>query len=310
MANRRRRRPERPGPAGFLVVDKPQGWTSHAVVAAARKWLGTQRIGHLGTLDPRATGVLPLAVRSATKLVPFMESERKGYIGTIMLGSRTDTLDADGEVIERFDGALPNENRIAEALGEFIGPIEQIPPMYSAVKQAGVALHRIAREGREVERAPKAVRIDRFEIVSYAEPLLEIEVDCSAGTYVRTLADDLGTSLGCGAHLQSLRRTRSGPFVLDQATKVERLADEASNDRLDQRVIPPVKALGLPIVQLGPEEARRVSNGCEIGSASKLAPGGRVAAVEPGGELLAVMEILPGRRLHPLRVLSLVAAAK
>ena len=106
MANRRRRRPERPGPAGFLVVDKPQGWTSHAVVAAARKWLGTQRIGHLGTLDPRATGVLPLAVRSATKLVPFMESERKGYIGTIALGSRTDTLDADGEVIERFDGAL------------------------------------------------------------------------------------------------------------------------------------------------------------------------------------------------------------
>jgi tRNA pseudouridine55 synthase len=310
MANRRRRRPERPGPAGFLVVDKPQGWTSHAVVAAARKWLGTQRIGHLGTLDPRATGVLPLAVRSATKLLPFMESERKGYIGTIALGSRTDTLDADGEVIERFEGVLPSESRIAEALGKFLGPIEQIPPMYSAVKQAGVPLHRIAREGREVERAPKSICIDRLEIVSYTEPLLEIEVDCSPGTYVRTLADDLGTRLGCGAHLHSLRRTRSGPFQLDQARTVEELADEAVHERLDARVIPPALALGLPIVQLGPEEASRVLNGCEIGASAKLAPGGRVAALEPGGELLAVMEILPGRRLHPLRVLPPVAAAR
>jgi tRNA pseudouridine55 synthase len=264
----------------------------------------------MGTLDPRATGVLPLAVRSATKLVPFMESERKGYTGTIALGSRTDTLDADGKVIENFDGALPNEVRIAEALGEFLGPIEQIPPMYSAVKRAGVPLHRIAREGREVERAPKAVCIDRLEIISYTEPLLEIEVDCSAGTYVRTLADDLGTWLGCGAHLHSLRRTRSGPFVIDQATTVERLANEAVHDTLVERVIPPVQALGLPIVQLGPEEARRVLNGCEIGTAAKLAPGGRVAAVEPGGKLLAVMEILPGRRLHPLRVLPPVAAAR
>jgi len=310
MANRRSRRHERPGPAGFLVVDKPQGWTSHAVVAAARKWLGTQRVGHLGTLDPRATGVLPLAVRSATKLIPFMESQRKGYVGTIALGSRTDTLDADGEVIERFEGKLPDEQTIADALGEFVGPIEQIPPMYSAVKQAGVPLHRIAREGREVERAPKAIRIDRLEIQSYVEPMLEIEVDCSPGTYVRTLADDLGARLGCGAHLHSLRRTRSGAFVLEQAATVEALAESADNGTLDERVIPPANALGLPIVQLGPEEARRVLNGCEIGAAARLVPGGRVAAVEPGGELLAVMEILPGRRLQPLRVLPPVAAAR
>jgi tRNA pseudouridine55 synthase len=309
MSNRRRRLQERPGPPGFLVVDKPQGWTSHAVVAAARKWLGTQRIGHLGTLDPRATGVLPLAVRGATKLLPFMESERKAYIGTIAFGSRTDTLDADGVVTERFDGELPNESQIAEALGRFLGPIEQIPPMYSAVKQAGVPLHRIAREGREVERAPKSVVIDRLEIVSYRQPLLEIEVDCSPGTYVRTLADDLGTLLGCGAHLESLRRTRSGPFALEQATTVEELAGEAAEQTLDRRVIPPVEALGLPVVHLGPEETRRVLNGCEIGASAKLAPGGRVAAVEPGGALLAVMEILPGRRLHPLRVLPPVAAA-
>jgi tRNA pseudouridine55 synthase len=308
--NRNRRASEKPGPAGFLVVDKPPGRTSHDVVDAARKWFGTRRVGHLGTLDPQATGVLPLAIREATKLISFIRNDEKSYVGTIHLGVETDTLDAQGTEVRRFEGELPGEAEVEAALEPFRGEIEQIPPMYSAVKQAGVPLHRIAREGREVERAPKSVHIDRLEILSYREPLLEIEVDCSPGTYVRTLADDLGTLLGCGAHLESLRRTRSGPFVLEQATPVEELADEAAHDRLDQRVIPPVQALGLPIVQLGPEEARRVLNGCEIGASATLAPGGRVAALEPGGDLLAVMEILPGRRLHPIRVLPPVAAAR
>ena len=157
MARRnRRRRAEERGPAGFLVVDKPVGWTSHDVVDAARGWLGARRIGHLGTLDPNATGVLPLAVRSATKLIEHIQDGDKAYAGTVRLGSETDTLDADGKELRRHDGALPDEARVREALGHFVGEIEQIPPMYSAVKQGGVPLHKLAREGRRCRARPEA----------------------------------------------------------------------------------------------------------------------------------------------------------
>jgi tRNA pseudouridine55 synthase len=277
------------------------------VVEAARDWLGTRRVGHLGTLDPRATGILPLSIRAATKLAPYLADGRKAYVGSIRLGVETDTLDAEGEVLQRHEGVLPGEEEVARTLAEFHGEIEQVPPMFSAVKHSGVPLHRLARKGQQVERAPKRVRIDRIELVAYSAPLVEIEVDCSAGTYVRVLADDLGHRLGCGAHLQELRRTRSGPFELAQALTPAQLAEEAESGKLESRLIPAVEVLGLPIVQLGPEEARRVRNGREIGAAPQLSPGGRVAAVEPGGELLAVMQVLPGRRLQPLRVLQSVA---
>jgi tRNA pseudouridine55 synthase len=304
---RRRRAEERPGPAGFLLVDKPQGWTSHDVVDAARRWLGTQRVGHLGTLDPLATGVLPLAIRAATKLVPYVVEEGKSYMGCIELGAETDTLDADGEVLRRHAGAFPDEAAVKAALAEFVGEIEQIPPMYSAVKQAGVPLHRLAREGKEVERSPKKVRIDCIELLAYRAPLIEVKVDCAPGTYVRTLADDLGRRLGCGAHLRNLRRTRSGPFVLSDARTPEQLAEGAKESGAERHVIPAVEVLGLPVVELGPEEARRVKNGGEVGASMGLVAGGKVAATEPGGELIAVMEVLPGRRLKPLRVLQSVA---
>jgi tRNA pseudouridine55 synthase len=298
---------EKPGAAGFLLVDKPTGWTSHDVVDAARRWLGTRRVGHLGTLDPLATGVLPLAVRAATKLAPYMTDNRKSYIGSIELGVETDTLDAEGQVLRRHEGALPEKAAIELALASFRGEIEQVPPMYSAVKRGGVPLHRLARAGKQVERAPKKVRIDRVELISYQAPFAELEVDCSPGTYVRTLADDLGKQLGCGAHLRNLRRLRSGPFSLPQAMTPELLADAAETGKIEQYLIPATEALGLEIVQLGPEEARRVQHGCEVGAPARLAAGARVAALEPGGEMLAVMEVLPGRRLKPLRVLQSVA---
>jgi tRNA pseudouridine55 synthase len=293
MTNRRRRRrTERAGPAGFLVVDKPQGWTSHDVVDAARRWLGTRRVGHLGTLDPLATGVLPLAVREATKLVPFLERGSKVYIGAIRLGEETDTLDADGEVVRHYEGPLPDEASVREAFAAFRGEIEQVPPMFSAVKQDGVPLHRLAREGREVERAPKRVRIDRLELIRYEPPRIELEVACSAGTYVRALAADVGAKLGCGAHLVCLRRTRSEPFASSQAA-------------------PAVDALGLPVLRLGRDETRKVLHGAEILASAlplrTLATGSRIAALEPGGELLAVLEMGQGRRLRPLRVLRSLA---
>ena len=170
----RREKAEAPGPSGFLVVDKPAGWTSHDVVDAARGWLGTQRIGHLGTLDPQATGVLPLAVRDATKLAPFVPSDPKVYRGVIRLGAETDTLDGDGQVLTRFEGALPEVDAVRAVLTTFLGEHEQIPPMYSAVKQGGVPLYRLARRGEEVERAPRKVRIDSFTLLRYDPPEAEV----------------------------------------------------------------------------------------------------------------------------------------
>jgi tRNA pseudouridine55 synthase len=303
-----RRRPEAPGASGFLVVDKPRGWTSHDVVDAARRWLGSRRVGHLGTLDPLATGVLPLAVREATKLVSFLPAGTKAYTGEIELGAETDTLDAEGRVLRRHPGELPSEPALRAALAGFVGEILQVPPMYSAVKRGGVPLHRLARAGHEVAREPKKVRIDRLRLLAWSPPRAQIEVLCSTGTYVRSLAADLGATLGCGGFLAALRRTGSGPFRIEDAAGVDELAAEAREGRIEARLIPPVGVLGLPVVQLEAPEERRVRHGNEVTLAGvTLPPEGRVAALGPGGELVAVLEIRPGRRLHPLRVLRSLA---
>lgn len=311
-SRRRRRRPEKPGPAGFLVVDKPQGWTSHDAVDAARRWLGTRRVGHLGTLDPLATGVLPLAVREATKLVPFLEAGAKTYVGAFRLGEETDTLDAEGQVVRRHEGPFPGEAAVHAALARFRGEIDQVPPMFSAVKRGGVPLYRLAREGVEVERLAKRVRVDRLELRAYEPPLVEIEVECSPGTYVRALAGDVGAELGCGAHLAWLRRTRSGPFESAQAVTAERLEREAERGEIGARLIPAHSALGFPILRLGSNDALRVMHGGEIAAPGPalrdLPTGARVAALEPDGALVAILEMRAGRRLQPLRVLRSVAA--
>jgi tRNA pseudouridine55 synthase len=287
------------------VVDKPSGWTSHDVVDAARRWLGTRRIGHLGTLDPAATGVLPLAVRDATKLVPFLEAGSKAYAGTIRLGAETDTLDAEGEVLRRHEGPLPDEAAVRAALATFRGEIEQVPPMYSAVKQGGVPLHKLARAGKQVERKAKTVRIDRLELLKYTRPDLDIRVECSAGTYVRVLAEDLGRRLGCGAHLAGLRRTRSGPFREADAATEPFLRRAAEQGEIDSKLVPAVNVLDYPVVRLSAEEAGQVRHGGDVQAPeAALTPGSRVAALDPSGELLAVLEVRPGRRLQPLRVLS------
>jgi len=309
MSRRSRRdKPEAPGPSGFLVVDKPAGWTSHDVVDAARQWLGTQRVGHLGTLDPQATGVLPLAVRDATKLVSFVPSDPKVYRGVVRLGAETDTLDGDGQVVARFEGALPDETAVRAVLTTFLGEHEQIPPMYSAVKQAGVPLYRLARRGEEVERAPRKVRIDSFTLQRYDPPEVEVEVVCSPGTYVRVLAAEIGSRLGCGAFLQSLCRLRSGPFELAQAAKPELLIAESERGEIATRLVRPVAALGMPAMRLSAEDARRVLNGSPLpqGGPMRL-PGERIAALDPTGALLAILEVAPDHRLRPLRVLRRLA---
>ncbi|MDX1648883.1 MAG: tRNA pseudouridine(55) synthase TruB [Myxococcota bacterium] len=312
MARRSRRRPDPPGPSGFLVVDKPVGWTSHDVVDAARRWLGVRRVGHLGTLDPLATGALPLAVREATRLAPFLPEGRKVYVGTIRLGVTTDSQDAEGRVVARHDGPLPDERSVREALGRFVGEIEQLPPMYSSVKKDGEPLYKRARRGEEVERTPRRVRIHAIEMHHYAPPEVGIEVVCAPGTYVRTLAHDLGQALGCGAHLSGLRRTESGPFTLARAERPEVYEALAEEGRLEERLVAPEEALGLPVVELSPVQARRVAHGGDVPVADARGPfergepprpGQRLSGLAPSGRLLAVLELRPDRRLHPLRVL-------
>jgi tRNA pseudouridine55 synthase len=308
-----RKRRDRPGPSGFLVVDKPVGWTSHEVVDAARRWLGIRRVGHLGTLDPLATGLLPLAIREATKLAPFVAQGLRVYVGSIRLGVATDTFDAEGRVLRRFDGPLPSEEVVREALADFLGETMQIPPMFSSVKKDGVPLYRLARRGEEVERAPRPIRIYSLEMRHYVPPEIGIEVSCSPGTYVRTLASDLGERLGCGAHLSGLRRTSSGPFLLDQAASVEQLEAAAERGVCERWLITPERILGLPLVRLRVGQARRVSHGGDIPVAEAAGPfesgtpprpGDKLAALAPSGTLLAVMEFRPDRCLHPLRVLA------
>lgn len=310
----RKRRPDPPGPAGFLVVDKPVGWTSHDVVDAARRWFGVRRVGHLGTLDPLATGVLPLAVRQATKLAPFMGEGPKVYVGTIKLGVATDTFDAEGRVTHQHDGPLPDEATVRAALEAFRGESEQLPPMYSSVKKDGVPLYRLARKGEEVEREPRRITVHEISMPHFAPPEIGVEVSCSPGTYVRSLAADLGERLGCGAHLSSLRRTRSGVFLLEQALTPEALDALAEAGTLEAALQPAAEALGLPRVRFTAVQARKVGHGTPIPVADAQGdfetgtpprPGDRLAGLLPSGELLAVLELRPDRRLHPLRLLEI-----
>jgi len=303
--NQKRKRPEPPGPSGFVVVDKPAGRTSHDVVDEARRWFGTRRVGHLGTLDPQATGVLPLAIRAATKLIPYMDGALKGYDGTVLLGAETDTLDREGVILREFDGELPNRETVEAALVKFRGDIQQIPPMYSAVKKGGVPLHKLARRGEEVERDPKWVTIEELDLTRFESPELDIRVRCSSGTYVRVIAADLGEALGCGAHLGALRRTRSGPFLLDVAHTVGEFEAAVEAGQVESMMVPMDEALGFPVHQIAGEQQIRLQNGGDLpsGDLPRMTPGARVSILDAAGDFLAVAELRADRRLWPLRVL-------
>ena len=213
-----------PGPTGVAIVDKEAGWTSHDVVARARKLLGTRRVGHSGTLDPDATGVLVLGVGRATRLLRFITTLPKSYTARIVLGTETSTLDASGEITVVHDMSLIGAGDVRRAAAGLVGELQQIPPMVSAVRVGGRRLHEIAREGGEVDRAPRPVTVHHFEVAATADPAVyEASVSCSSGTYVRVLAADLGTALGGGAHLRDLRRVAVGSFTVDEARPVDGL---------------------------------------------------------------------------------------
>ncbi|MEM9517081.1 MAG: tRNA pseudouridine(55) synthase TruB [Actinomycetota bacterium] len=203
---------------GVAVVDKPAGLTSHDVVGMLRRRFGERRVGHAGTLDPDATGVLVVAVGNATRLLRFVEATSKQYVGEVVLGVETSTLDAAGEVTVRHDMAEVTLDAARSAAATLTGDIEQVPPMVSAIRVDGRRLHELAREGVEVERVPRSVQVTRFDVEQGPEPgVLAIDVECSKGTYIRSLAADLGASLGGGAHLRALRRMAVGSFGIDEA---------------------------------------------------------------------------------------------
>lgn len=224
------------GPSGVLLIDKAPDMTSHDVVAIARRALNTKKIGHCGTLDPMATGLLMLVIGRATKIQDLLMSEDKEYVGTLTLGATTSTQDRQGEVLEAKDVPDFTPEQIDEAFAAFTGEFEQIPPMVSAIKKDGVPLYKLARKGQTIEREPRPVRVDGYKITRVELPEVDFVVNCSKGFYVRTYAHDIGDKLGCGAHLSALRRTRSGKFTLDRAVPVADLKTVPREDLLKAMV--------------------------------------------------------------------------
>ena len=279
-------------PVGIAIIDKPSGMTSHDVVARCRKVFGTRKVGHCGTLDPSATGVLVLGVGRATKLLNYLTGQNKTYEATIVFGTNTSTLDADGEAVATFDMSGLDEAAVRAAADGLTGDIMQVPPMVSAIKIDGRRLHELAREGIEVDRPSRPVHIGRFEISVTDDPLVyRAIVDCSSGTYIRSLAQDLGTALGGGAHIGSLRRTRLGAFNIDEAHGIA-----------DAVLLPAIEGLRhLPHFEVTTDVATAFKGGKVLDDAQTGYSGGSrtAVAVDADGAIVAVVERHGARSLRP-----------
>ena len=272
------------GLEGALVVNKPSGCTSHDVVGSVRRALGERRVGHGGTLDPDATGVLVLAVGPATRLLRYVSDLDKTYTAEVVLGTATSTLDASGEVTERVDMTGVTLADVTAAARSLTGVIQQVPPMVSAIKVGGKRLYELAREGIEVDRAPRSVTVSRFDVAPGPDPgTVAISVDCSSGTYVRSLAADLGAALGGVAHLRELVRTRIGPFSLGDACRL----DEVDVARLGA---PTDLVRHLGRVEVAPAVATMVVHGRVLDRATLGADGDGPWVVTASGRLLAIYE--------------------
>ena len=292
---------------GILVVDKPRGPTSSDVVLHVKRLLSLDRVGHTGTLDPMASGVLPLCLGRATRLSSLLTAAEKSYRATIQLGVRTDTGDALGRPTQTRPVPPIERAGLGPLLASFLGERLQTPPMYSAVKVRGERLYELARRGEEVARAARPIRVERFELVLFDPPSLTVEIDCSKGTYVRVLGEELGELLGCGAHLTELRRLRSGRFGISGALEVATLvaATPAEREALVRARLTSMEGAvaGLPKLVLEPALAAGVAQGrCPPPTADLVA--GPVALFDQAGELLALARIDGGGKLSLQRVFA------
>src|SRR5512133_1728948 len=287
--------------SGVLVIDKPIGMTSHDVVNAVRFGTGIRRAGHTGTLDPRASGVLVILVGPAVRLSEYVSASDKRYKAIIRMGASTDTFDADGRFTQRPDTPVAvTEIQFEETLKQFVGEIEQTPPPYSAVKVRGRRAYDMARKGEEVELAPRKINVYHLEVLEWAPPEVVVDVHCSSGTYVRSLANDMGNALGCGAYLVGLRRTKSGRFSLRDATPLRKLQEAFRAGNWYQYLIPAAEALGdWPALELSPDDVEGVRHGHRVKAAEDVTIGSRVRGVSTQGELVALMEAVQGEEGKP-----------
>lgn len=278
--------------SGVLVVDKPVGLTSHDVVQIIRRGTGIRRAGHTGTLDPRASGVLVVLIGPAVRLSEFVSAEDKRYQATIRMGSSTDTYDSEGINTPEVPVNVERE-LFTELLTKFVGEIEQKPPPYSAVKVQGQKAYDMARRGEEVDLAPRIIHVHSLELLEWAPPEVVVDVHCSSGTYVRSLAHDIGEQLGVGAHLVGLRRTRSGRFTLRDAVSLRRLREAFEQGSWAQHLIPAAEALAdWPAVELTEENLQKIRNGIRI--PAKPEDTGMARAVSDQGDLVAIVEVNNG----------------
>ena len=305
MGRRRRGRPV----DGILVLDKPLGVTSNRALQTAKHLYFAAKAGHTGSLDPLATGVLPLCFGEATKFSQYLLDADKAYQSTFVLGVATATGDAEGEILATANGCHITEAAVLEALAEFRGEIEQVPSMYSAIKQNGQPLYKLARQGKEVERKARKVVIKQLELRGFRageNPQVDIYLECSKGTYVRSIAEDLGKALGCGAHVSALRRTRAGPFSIEDSVSLNTLEALKSNEQLaqmDALLLPADTALGgLPLVRLSESGGFYIRQGQPVQVPNAPCDGMVRVALETG-EFLGIGEILDDGRVAPRRLI-------
>lgn len=291
---------------GAIVLDKAAGMTSFAAVRKLRRLVAGAKVGHLGTLDPAATGVLPIVVGRATRLARFYLGHRREYVARIRFGWATSTYDAEGVQVGEAKQVALDGSILEAALESFRGCISQVPPPVSAKKVDGVRAYRLARKDEPVELEPAAIEIHALELLGMDGPFATLRCLCSAGTYIRSLAHDLGSALGCGAHVCGLNRTRVGEFALDDAHSLQRLEEFHAEDRLEEALRPPAALVpGLPVERVDAVTAARIRHGQDFSASAfgHCATAQLVKAVDPHGRLLCVAEAIAPGRFHPLVVL-------
>ena len=287
-------------------MDKPAGISSNDVVQQAKRLFGAQKVGHTGSLDPLATGVLPLCFGEATKFSQYLLDADKKYWAQVRLGITNETGDADGEVIAQADASSVTPAQAVAALETFVGEIEQIPSMYSALKHQGQPLYKLARKGIEVERAPRQVSIYSAELLQFSEASIELRVHCSKGTYIRSLAEDLGAALGCGAHVSALRRLAAGPYEEGQATTLAELCETNDMQEMDALLLPVSSAVdSWPAVRLHEDTAHYVRQGQPVQVAHAPTDGWvQIFELAEEDRFLGVGEILTDGRVAPRRLVA------
>ena len=302
----RRRRNKGRNISGILLLDKPIGMTSNAALQRVKRLFNANKAGHTGNLDPMASGLLPICLGEATKVSGFLLDSDKHYTGTAKLGERTNSGDADGEVLETRPVEVYSEARIREVFSRFTGEISQIPPMHSAIKVDGQPLYKLAHQGIEIERKPRQVEIFSLHLLAQRENELDIDVHCSKGTYIRTLVQDIGEELGCGAHLSALRRTGAGPFDLENSltlAELEQLAEDGF-EAMDAHLLPMEFALAdWPQLRLTPDSAHYLCQGQAV-QVPKAPTRGWVCLFADDDRFLGVGQILSDGRVAPRRLIN------